>query len=413
MTLSLRSLPRDPDPVSEPILDFPSAARMLALLDWGDAQGFNTYQREIDGRPGPRVSVAGRPYLMLSAYDYLGLAGHEEVIRTAVRATERHGAGTAGVRLLTGSNPLHRALERRLAETLGTEDAMLTGSGFLANLAAIPSLTGRGDVLLADELAHRSIADGCRLSHAELRRFPHNDLAALERLLNDARGRRVLVVVDGVYSMNGDLAPLAALRQLTTRYGACLMVDEAHALGVLGSRGTGSAEHAGLDAARVDVWTGSLSKAVGSQGGYVAGSAALIRFLRYEAAPYVFSAALAPAATGAAMAALEVLAREPERLDRLRENAAAIRIGLRRLGRISPEEPSAIIPLWLGREEEAWRVSRRLLALGVIAPAVTAPAVPRNKARLRLCATAAYTAADIASSLEAIARALEESNDAD
>jgi 7-keto-8-aminopelargonate synthetase-like enzyme len=233
-------------------------------------------------------------------------------------------------------------------------------------------------------------------------------MAALTRLLRTTSdGRRRLVVVDGVYSMEGDLAPLAELRALTESHGASLLVDEAHALGVLGRRGTGSAEHAGITAAAVDVWTGSLSKALGSQGGYVAGSAELIRFLRHEAAPYVFSSALAPAATGAALAALDVLAREPDRLERLRRNATALRSGLRQLGRLVPEHCSAIVPLPVGGEREAWTLSRRLLESGVIASAVTTPAVPRGKARLRLCAMASHTASDIEAGLAAISSALE------
>ncbi len=407
MTLHLRKL-RPRQPLNERILDFARARSMMGLLEWGEARGLNTYHLALDGRAGPRVTVGGVPCLMLSSYDYLGLAADAEVTRAAMAAVERYGAGTGGVRLLTGTNTLHGALERRIAETIGTEDAMVTGSGFLANLAAIPTLTTRDDLILADELAHRSLVDACRLSAAELQRFPHNDLAALTRLLRTTSDRRRrLVVVDGVYSMEGDLAPLAELRALTEQHGASLLVDEAHALGVLGRRGAGSAEHAGIPAAAVDVWTGSLSKALGSQGGYVAGSAELIRFLRHEAAPYVFSGALAPAATGAALAALDVLAREPDRLQRLRQNATALRTGLRQLGCLVPEHCSAIVPLPVGGEREAWTLSRRLLESGVIASAVTTPAVPRGKARLRLCAMAGHTASDIEAGLAAIARALE------
>jgi 7-keto-8-aminopelargonate synthetase-like enzyme len=258
------------------------------------------------------------------------------------------------------------------------------------------------------------LVDACRLSGANLHRFPHNDLAALDHLLRTvAACRRTLVVVDGVYSMAGDCAPLARLAALCRRHGAALLVDEAHALGVLGRRGTGSAEHAGVAPELVDVWTGSLSKALGSQGGYVAGSAQLIRFLRHEAAPYVFSGALAPAATGAALAALDLLANEPGRLDRLRANAAALRTGLRGLGRVQADHPTAIIPLCVGEEVQAWNLSRRLLERGVVASAVVRPAVPRGRAILRLCAMASHTSNDIADGLDAIARSLEECTDAD
>lgn len=393
------------------LLAFPRAQRMLALVAWGDAEGVNTYHLALDGPPGPRVSIGGRPHLMLSSYDYLGLAAHPDVIAAAEAAVREHGAGTGGVRLLTGTATAHHALESRLSAWLGAEDTLVAGSGFLANLAVVPEVVGPGDRIVADELVHRSVADACQLSRASLHRFRHGDLDALEGRLAEPRGRRrgrTLVIIDGVYSMEGDVAPLRDCIALKERYGAFLMVDEAHALGTLGATGRGSTEHAGVDPESVDIRTGSLSKALGSQGGFVAGSRRLIRYLKHDAPAYIFSGALAPAATGAALRALDVLAREPERLARLRANARRLRAGLRHLGLLLPEHPTPIIPVPLGRETAAWQLARRLLRRGAVALPVTHPAVPRGKARLRLCAMASHREADIEEALAAFAGALQE-----
>jgi len=405
-----RALVADASATSEGLLAFPRAQRMLALVAWGDAEGVNTYHLPLDGPPGPRVSIRGHPYLMLSSYDYLGLAAHPDVIAAAEAAVRAHGAGTGGVRLLTGTASAHDALESRLSALLGAEDTLVAGSGFLANLAVVPEVVGPGDRIIADELVHRSVADACRLSRAAVQRFAHGDIDALERRLAEPGGRRgrTLVIVDGVYSMDGDVAPLRDCVALKERYGAFLMVDEAHALGTLGATGRGSPEHASVDPGSVDIRTGSLSKALGSQGGFVAGSRQLIRYLKHDAPAYIFSGALVPAAAGAALGAIDVLAREPERLARLRANAHRLRAGLRRLGLLVPEHPTPIIPVPLGRETAAWQLARRLLRRGVVALPVTHPAVPRGQARLRLCAMASHREADIEEALAAFAGALQD-----
>lgn len=271
------------------------------------------------------------------------------------------------------------------------------------------ALFGPGDRVLADELAHRSLLDACLLARVPVQRFRHDDPAALEReLAAGARGQRTLVVIEGVYSMEGDVSRLPDFVELKRRYGAFLLVDEAHSLGVLGATGRGVDEHFGLAPGSVDIWTGSLSKALASNGGVVAGSRELITYLQHVAAPFIFSAALCPAAAGAVRAALRVLHAEPARLARLRHNARALRDGLRALGYATNSQPTPIVPVMVGDEVAAYRLARRLRSLGVLATAVVHPAVPRCAARLRLCATAAHSDADLETALAAFARAREE-----
>ncbi len=386
------------------LLDLPAAERWFRLLRFGRQEDLYTCQQPLESRTGPRIRIRGRPYLSLSSYDYLGLIGHPEVEEAAIAAIRRYGPGSGGVRLLTGTNELHCALERELARFVGSEAALVLGSGYAANLAVVPALVGPRDVIIADALAHRSLLDAARLSRARLRRCRHNDPAALDQALaEEAATPRRLVMVDGVYSMEGDIAPLPDILAVCRRHRAFLLVDEAHALGTIGPAGRGTAAHFGIDPGEVDVWTGSLSKALGAQGGYVAGSARLITYLQHEGAPYIFSGALCPASTAAALEGLSVIRREPLRLERMRLRAVQLRSGLRRSGHTVSEWPTPIVPLLVGDEMEAYRLARRLFAAGVLATAVTHPAVPAGQARLRLCATAAHSARDISEGGAAIA----------
>jgi glycine C-acetyltransferase len=397
----LRPLPRHP--AAGGLIDCPRAHRWLALLAWGEDRDLYTYQQPLDGHPSPRVRVGGRPLLMLSAYDYLGLAGHPEIDAAAIAAIREFGTGTGGVRMLTGTTALHQELERELAAFQGVAGAVTFSSGYIANISAITALVGPADQVLIDARAHRSLHDACRLAGVPTRAFRHNDLAALERALAEGRrrGRRILMCVDGLYSMDGDLSPLPDLVALKERYDAFLLVDEAHALGVLGASGRGVHEHFGLPAGCVDVWTGSLAKAVPANGGFVAGSRELVVYLQHAAAPYWFSAALCPPAAAAALQALRVMAREPERLIRLRHAADALRSGLQGLGYDTGASAAAVVPVILGGDTRAWEVARRLYDQGVIASAVVHPAVPRGAARLRLCATAALSEQDLHEALAA------------
>ncbi len=397
--------PEQPAASRSGLLDLPEAKRWFSLLRWGLGKDLYTYQQALEGHSGPRVQVRGRSLLMLSSYDYLGLIGHPAIEAAAIDAIRLHGTSTGGVRLLTGTVALHRALERDLASFKRTEAALTFGSGYAANLAAVASLFGPGDRVLADSLAHRSLLDACVLARVPVKRFRHNDSASLERELREGpRGQRTLIIAEGAYSMDGDTCPLPELVELRDRYGAFLLVDEAHSIGVLGASGRGVDEHWNLPAGCVDIWTGSLSKAMAGSGGFIAGSRRLITFLQHEAAPFFFSAALCPAATGAVRATLQVLLAEPERLVRTRRNATLLRHGLRRLGYRVGDGPAPIVPVLVGEDRAAYELARRLLDHGVLATAVVAPAVPRGEARLRLCATAAQSDADIADALDAFDR---------
>jgi len=388
------------------LLALPAAQRLFAMLSWGDEEGLYIYQMPLEGRTGSRVMVLGRSHLMLSCYDYLGLAGHPAVEDAAVAAIRTYGTGTGGVRMLTGTTALHRELEEEIAAFKGVEAAITFGSGYLANLAVIAALFGPRDRVLIDAHAHRSLHDACVLARVPVSTFPHNDVDAMERELREAHaGQRTLIVVDGLYSMDGDTCPLPALVDLKRRYGAFLLVDEAHALGTLGATGRGVHEHFGIEADAVDLWTGSLSKAVPSNGGFIAGRRDVILFLEHTAAPFTFSAALAPSAAGAALEALRVARREPHRLEALRRNADMLRAGLRARGFDTGHSTSAIVPVLVGEDVTAWRLARRLFDQGVLVSAVVHPAVRRGAARLRLCATAAQTAVDLEEALEAFTRA--------
>jgi 8-amino-7-oxononanoate synthase len=383
-----------------PLLRGTNARRWFETLSWGVREDLYTYQQSFDRASGARVRLGTESLLMLSSYDYLGLMGHPEIECAAIEAIREVGTSTGGVRLLSGTGGVHLQLEEALAAFKGTESAITFSSGYAANTALLTTLFGRRDLVVVDARAHRSVIEGCRACGVPLRKFDHNDPTSLEKALQHGPQGRILIVVDGLYSMDGDVCPLPEIIDLKQRYGAMLMVDEAHSLGVLGARGRGVHEHFGVDPSDVDIWTGSLSKAIPANGGFVASSRALIILLQHEAAPFVFSAALAPASAAAARASLHVIAREPERIKRAWRNAAALRSDLAELGyEIMGETP--LIPIAVGSEEDAWRLSRRLFARGVVANAVTYPAVARGAAILRLCATAAQSTQDLQVAREA------------
>ncbi|MGD2153922.1 MAG: aminotransferase class I/II-fold pyridoxal phosphate-dependent enzyme [Gemmatimonadales bacterium] len=389
-------------PAPGSLLDLPERRRWFEVVGWGCDEGLYTYQQPLEGCTGRRVRVQGRSMLMLSAYDYLGLVGHPKIERAAVDSVRRYGTSTGGVRMLTGTTELHLELERELADFKGVEAAITFGSGYMANLAAVSALVGPDDQVILDERSHRSLSDACLLARVPTCTFRHNDPASLDdRLRGSAKAGRTLIAVDGLYSMDGDVCPLPELVELKRRYGAFLLVDEAHSLGALGPTGRGVDEHFGLAPDAVDIWTGALSKAIPSNGGFLAGSRELIIYLQHAAAPFWFSAALCPPAVAAASAALRVVRREPQRLTQLAQNAARLGAGLRDLGYETGAGASAIIPVIVGEAEATWRLARGLFDRGVIASAVVHPAVPRDGARLRICATAAYTEDDLDEALDA------------
>ncbi len=350
---------------------------------------------------GPEVVIAGRTLVNFSSNDYLGLAAEPALAQAAQRALERHGVGSGASRLVVGDTLAHRSLERALAEFEGAEAALLFNSGYAANLGAVAGLCGKQDVVFSDALNHASLVDGCRLSRAQVVIYPHADARALEQLLRAHPGRRQLVVTDAVFSMDGDLAPLPELVAACQRHGAALLVDEAHATGVLGPRGAGLCAALGLTR-EVDLRMGTLSKALGCYGAYVAGPAAVLQLLVQRARPLVFSTSLPPALCAAAEAALQLCAQEPARRERLARHIQTFARGLRALG-FPAQGTSAIFPVVLGSPEAALDASRALRERGLLVKAIRPPTVPPGTSRLRFALSAAHTDEHLALALEALA----------
>jgi 8-amino-7-oxononanoate synthase len=351
---------------------------------------------------GPRANINGQEVLLFSSNNYLSMSHHPRVKAAAKEAVERWGTGSGGSRLTTGNFVLHRQLEERIARFKGTEDAIVFSSGYLANLGVISALMGQGDLVLSDELNHASIIDGCRLSRATVKVFRHRDVAHLRDILLAERNsyRRCLIVTDGVFSMDGDIAPLPHLLQLAEEFQALLMVDDAHATGVLGKRGAGTVEHFGLEGKDI-IQMGTLSKALGSEGGYVTGNAILVDYLRNRARSFIFSTALSPPVVAAAIAALDVLEEEPHLLDQLHANVCQLYRGLKEMGfEVLPTE-SAIIPLMVGEANRALALSAALAEKGVFVPAIRPPTVPEGTSRLRITVMATHKPEDIQRALEA------------
>lgn len=361
--------------------------------------------RLISGRQKTLVTTEGHEVLLLSSNNYLDLANHPEVKRAAAEALEAYGCGAGASRLISGTMELHAELEKRLAEFKGTKAALIFGSGYHANTGIIPALVGPGDTVLSDELNHASIIDGCRLSRARTRVFRHRDMEHLEELLAVASttGQR-LIVTDSVFSMDGDVAPLREIVGLAKRYGAWVMADEAHATGVFGLTGAGVAEAMGLGG-QIEIQMGTLGKALGSFGAYVAGSRVLIEWLVNRARSFIYSTALPPPVLAAALAALDIVKREPDRRRRLWDNAAFLREGLLRLGYRLTESESPILPVLIGDEETTMVLCTALLKRGVFAHGIRPPTVPEGTARLRLTPMATHTDEELQRALHAFADA--------
>ena len=351
--------------------------------------------RVIDSAHGAEVESGGRRMLMFSSNNYLDLAAHPAVKRAALETIERYGVGAGASRLVAGSlEPLHR-LEQNLARLKKVEAALVFGSGYLANMGAITALVGPGDTIFSDELNHASLIDGCRLSKATLKVFRHRDAGHLKALLeeSDHTGRR-LIVTDSVFSMDGDLAPLTDIVELARRFGAAVMIDEAHGVGVFGPGGAGLAAELGLSN-EIDVQVGTLSKALGAYGAYVAGSRTLIDFLINRARCFIYTTGLPPAMAAAADAALEVMTREPERISKLHDNAAYMGAALVSAGFKLAPTTSPILPVMMGESKTALRMAERLFARAVYVIAIRPPTVAEGCARLRVTPTAGHTRADL------------------
>jgi 8-amino-7-oxononanoate synthase len=356
--------------------------------------GLQRRLRLVSGPQGPHVLLDGRPVLLLCSNNYLGLADHPRVRGAAAEAAMRWGAGAGASRLISGNMEPHRRLERRLAEFKGYEAALLFGSGYLANIGAISALAKRGGIVFSDELNHASIVDGCRLSRAETFVYRHGDVEHLAWGLREAQGRGSLIVTDGVFSMDGDVAPLQALVGLARRHGCRLMVDEAHATGALGPGGRGSVAAAGLGG-EVDLIVGTLGKALGSYGAYVCGNRELVDYLVNTARPFIFSTAPPPPVLAAALAALELLQSGPHRVKRLSANAAVLREALAAEGLAVGGSRTQIVPVGVGEAARAMELSERVLERGVFAQGIRPPTVPEGSSRLRFTVMATHRAGEL------------------
>ncbi len=346
-------------------------------------QGLFRPLRVLGSAQDTEVVVDGKHVLNLSSNNYLGLTTHPRLKEAMIQATQQWGAGSGAVRTIAGTMTVHEDLERRLAEFKHTEASLVFQSGFTANLGVLQSLVREGDVIISDELNHASIIDGIRLSKAERSIFKHRDMDDLERHLEKHRDKRVkLVVTDGVFSMDGDIAPLAAIVERAERFQALVMVDDAHASGVLGANGRGSVNHFGLDG-RVDLQIGTLSKAMGVLGGYVAAPQAVRDFLIHRARPFLFSTSHPPGVAAACIAAIEVLLAEPERIERLWKNTARFKDGLKRIGFETGASETPITPVIVGKGSVAMEFSDRLFKLGVFAQGIGFPTVAEGRARIR------------------------------
>lgn len=363
--------------------------------------------RLVSGPQGPRVLLDGRPVLLLCSNNYLGLADHPLVREAAAEAALRWGAGAGASRLISGNMTPHRSLEKRLAMFKGYEAALLFGSGYLANSGAIAALARRGEVVFSDELNHASIVDGCRLSRAETFVYRHGDVEHLAWGLREAGGRGSLIVSDGVFSMDGDVAPLADLARLSRRHDCRLMVDEAHATGALGPGGRGSVAAAGLSG-EVDLVVGTLGKALGSYGAYVCASRELVDYLLNTARSFIFSTAPPPPVVAAAQAALELLEAHPERVERLRANAAALRAALAEEGLAAAGAGTQIVPVEVGGAASTMSLCERLLEGGLFAQGIRPPTVPEGSSRLRFTVMATHRPGELRQAAKLVGAAARE-----
>ncbi len=358
----------------------------------------NPFYRSTEGMTDKLTLIDGKPVLNFAWCDYLGLSQHPEMIAAANEATSTFGTTLSASRMVSGDTPLHRELEAEIARTIGVEAALAFVSGHAANVSTIGTLMNSDDLIVHDEFVHNSAVVGMRLSGAETRSFKHNRLDALENILRSERTkyRNVLVVIEGLYSTEGDLPDLARIVEIKERYGAWLMVDDAHGCGVLGATGRGLAEHCGVDGAKVDIWMGTLSKAYASCGGYIAGNTELIDTLRYAAPGFVFSVGLPPSMTAAALTALRIIQREPERVQRLHHNSKLFFDGAHARGLDTGRAAGiAMLPIMVGLTARAAKMVARVLERGVNASFIMYPGVPMNAARLRFFLSSELTEADI------------------
>ncbi|MGM0472358.1 MAG: 8-amino-7-oxononanoate synthase [Bacillota bacterium] len=360
---------------------------------------------QLSSAQAPRVKQGSEGLIMLASNNYLGLTTNKQVQARAKEVIEEYGTGAGGSRLTTGNYDLHEELESRLAEFKQTEAALLFNTGYMANLGVLTTVVGKGDLIIADRLSHASIIDGCRLSQARLMVYPHNDLEKLEQILErgNKRYERILIVTDGVFSMDGDLAKIPEIIELAKQYQALVMVDDAHGTGVLGASGRGIREYFNL-AGEIDILVGTLSKALASEGGFVAGSQTLIDLLRNKARSFIYSTALAPSVVATSLAALNYLDQHSELVDQLWTKIEYLKSGLDELGYQLLPSQSAIIPILIGGEAKTMKLSKRLSAAGIMAPGIRPPTVPEGSCRIRTTVMANHSRQDLDKAVEAFAR---------
>lgn len=381
--------------------------------DWLDTEratleeaGLRRHLRTVRSAPTGTINLDGRDVVLLGSNNYLGLSTHPKVIAAAVEATQAFGTGASGSRLISGNSERYTGLETNLAEAKGTEAALVFSSGYAANTSVIPVLAGEGDLILSDALNHASIIDGCRLSRATKKVYRHCDMEHLKLLLSESHAfQRRLIVTDGVFSMDGDIAPLPDICNLAAAHDAMVLVDDAHGFGVLGKNGGGTLAHFGLEAENI-IQMGTLSKAVGALGGYIAGSRALIELLINKARGFIFTTGLPPATLAAANAALDVIRSEPQLRQRLFSHAKRLKTALTDLGYTLLPSETQILPVVLGSPQRTTDIADALLAEGVFAPAIRPPAVPPDTSRLRLTVMATHTEAEIQRAIDAFAAVL-------
>ncbi|MDY0341394.1 MAG: pyridoxal phosphate-dependent aminotransferase family protein [Coriobacteriia bacterium] len=375
-------------------MDIFQKARDYTEVQTARESGYYPYFRVLESESGPSVTIEGRELVMLGSNNYLGLTTHPHVRERAAAALKQYGTSCTGSRLLNGNLAIHEELEERLARFVGKEQALVFSTGFGANLGTISAIAGRHDTVVIDKDDHASIYDGCKLSYAKVERFDHNDIealrAALERASRNTNGGGILVAVDGIFSMEGDIAPLPEMLPLLKEFGARLMVDDAHASGVIGPTGNGTAAHFGLTD-EVDLIMGTFSKSFASLGGFIAGDEPVIDYIKHNSRPFIFSAAMAPPSTGAALGALEVMETEPEHRERLWKVVKRMQAGYRELGFDTGTSETPVIPIILGDEMLVFEFWRRLLKEGVFVNPVRPPAVPQGRALLRTSYMATHT----------------------
>lgn len=355
-----------------------------------EAMGFYPYFRVISSEQDTEVIVNGKKTLMLGSNSYLGLTNHPKVKEASINAIKKYGTGCAGSRFLNGTLDIHIELEEKLANLVGMDSALAYSTGFLANLGALSTIVGRGEYFLTDKLDHASIIDGCRLSFGKMLRFNHNDMNDLERQLKTVQDKAKLIVVDGIFSMEGDIVNLPEICKLAGKYSAQIMVDDAHSIGVLGKDGSGTSNHFGLTD-KVDIIMGTFSKSLASIGGFIAGNESIMHYLKHFSRPLIFSASLPPASAGSVIAAIKIMKNEPERIDRLWQITHKMQDGFKNIGYDIGVSNTPIIPLHVGEMMTAFKMWKMLANEGIFINPVIPPAVPQNDCLIRTSFMATHT----------------------